>query len=436
MSNLLAVSKGASVGKTPQRTTVVDHKMNNVLQWSKGVSAAPKSCDVGTTTAIDIKFNSRDFEQEVSHYLVYDIKNASATEAVTFKNGALNHWEELVLIINDSTQKIEIDSHAQVREIVADYYLEKYGLDIWEGTSFVRNEFNTYAGLTVPTSSTVKFYYDLSPFIDFAKTTVRGQIRNMRIELKATSEPANASKAGKLFVSSTTSPAYTASNITFQNINYVRQFAIVQNPALLVGFLSQDAPVKKVHWKVTERVMYSGSWLASNNDTANFKLSDVRKCNNIQHISLAVRPIPSAYNDAECCKEYSGYHWIGWKWRELDTSEERELDMTEPRFLREHEFQQYHNEYGRFKQLPLEIFTDSGNLFSKYYLNLTRLNFDYLQLNSDHEVVRNTSSINQDYDITVNANGDVGANCELVVRIVQAEVYEFDKKSGQVYRSA
>ena len=434
MSSLLVASKGSNLAKTPQRTTIVDHKANNVLQWSKGVSAAPKSCDVGTTTAIDVKFNSRDFEQEVSHFLTYDLKNASATEAVTFLNGALNHWEEITIIINDATQKIEIENLAQVREIVADYYLEKYGLDIWEGTSFIRNEFNTFNGITVGTSSTVKFYYDLSPFIEFAKTTIKGQILNMRIELKATAEPANAAKAAKLFKSSTTSAAYTAANITFQNINYVRQFAVVQNPSLLVGFLSQDAPVRKVHWKVTERVMYTGSWLNSNSDSTSFKLSDVRKANNIQFISCAVRPIPSAYNDAESCKQYSGYHWIGWLWRELNTSEERELDMTDSRLLREHEFQQYHNEYGRFKQLPIEVFTDSANLFSKYYLNMTKINFDYLQLNSDHEVVRNTSSISQDYDLTFYANGDVGANCEFVVRMVQAEVYEFDKKSGQMFR--
>ena len=132
----------------------------------------------------------------------------------------------------------------------------------------------------------------------------------MRIELEATPEPSNIREAAKYFISSNTDAAYTASTITYENINYIRQYAIVSNPALLVGFLSADKPVRRIHWKVYEYVKYSGSWRASNGDSYSCKLSDIRKTDRIQHLEVAVRPIATTYNDSEACKEYSGYHWI------------------------------------------------------------------------------------------------------------------------------
>ena len=434
MSALLANAKGAVTAITPQRNLIVNHPLNNTQQWSKGTSAAPKSIQPGTTTVIDVKFNSKNWEQEINHYLTYNVKNASGTSDVTFKNGALNHFHKLKIIPNNSEANIEIENLAAVKSIVADFYLRRYGLDIYEGTSFVRDEWTTFNGITVASGASVKFYYDLAPFLDFAKTTIRGQITGLRIELEATPEPSNVKESGKYFLSSDTNAPFLASNITFENINYVRQYAIVSNPALLVGFLSADKPIRKVHKKVYEYVKYTGSWRASNGDSYSCKLSDIRKSDRIQHLEVSARPVASAYNDTECCKEYSGYNWVGWKWRQLNTSDEYELDMTDKRILKEHEIQQYHNEYGRLKQLPAELFNDAAHAFTKYYLPMTKVSFDVLQEISDHEVVRYTSSNQQDYDLEFFPNGDVGTNVELVFRVVVAEPMEFDKKSGQLFR--
>lgn len=432
MSILLANAKGAQNALTPQRRTIVQHPLTNVQQWSKGVSAAPKSVEPGTTTVIDVKFNSTKFEQENAHYLKYDVKNTSSTVSVTFKNGALNHFSKIKLIPNNSDKAIEIDNLASVKAIVAHYYLNNYGLDIYEGLNFIRNEYNTFNGITVGTSSSTTFYYDLAPFIDFAKTTIKGQISSLRIELEATPEQANVGKSGYLFASSSDAMSYTKDTISFQNINYIRNYSVISNPNLLVGFLSTDKPVKKINWKAFEYVKYTGSWNKSDGDSFSCKLSDIRECHNIQHVEVIWRPTVTAYNSAECCKEYSGHHWIGWKWRQLNTSDEYELDMTDQRMLKNHEIQQYHNEYGRFKQLPPEIFNDASNLMTKYYLPMTRIDFDYLQSMVDHEIVRNISSINQDYDLTFYANGEAGDSGQLVFRIITAEELEFDKKTGQL----
>jgi hypothetical protein len=282
MSVLLANAKGASTAITPQRNLIVSHPLNNIQQWSKGVSAAPKSVEPSTTTVIDVKFNSNKWEQELNQYFEYNVKNASATSAITFKNGALNHFHKIKLTPNNTENPIVIESLAQVRAIVSNFYLKRYGLDIYEGTSFVRNEFTTFNGITVPALSSVKFYYDLAPYLDWSKTTIRGAFSSLRIELEATPEPSNFLTASKYFLSSTTSAVYTNDNITFENINYVRQFAIIQNPNLLVGFLNADKPVRKIHWKVYEYVKYTGSFRASQGDSYNCKLSDIRKAHGIQ----------------------------------------------------------------------------------------------------------------------------------------------------------
>ena len=433
MSALLANAKGVENALTPQRRLIVNHPLTNINQWSKGVSAAPKKIEPGTTTIIDIKFNSTKYEQEIAHYLKYDVNNKSPTVGVTFKNGALNHWSKIKMIPNDSEKAIDVENLASVKANVAHYYLNTYGLDIYEGLNFIRDEYNTYAGITVGPLSTTTFYYDLAPFIDFAKTTFKGQINSLRIELEATPEAANLIKAGHMCASSTDEVAYTSSTILFQNISYIRNYAIIQNPSLLVGFLSSDKPIRKVHWKAYEYVKYHGPWKKSLSNNYSCKLSDIRKCDNIQHLEVCFRPDVTTYNSPECCKEYSGYHWTGYKWRQLNTSDEYELDMTDQRMLKQLEIQQYHNEYGRFKQLPAEMFNDPANLMTKYYLPMTKIYFDYLQSMVDHEIVRNTSSNNQDYDLEFHANGELEEG-ELVFRVVTAEILEFDKKTGRLIK--
>jgi hypothetical protein len=430
MSSLLANAKGAEVSITPQRTLIVNHPLNNVQQWTKGVAANPKTIEPNGTTVIDVKFNSDKWEQEINHFFTYSVKN-TGTPSITFKNGALNHFNKIKITPNSSDVAIEIDSLFAVKSIIANFYLKTYGLDIFEGTSFIRNEHNTFNGITVAGGSSVKFFYDLAPFIDFAKTTIKGQIFTLRFELEATPAPSTIKGQGEICVSSTTDFAYTDSTIQFENINYVRQYAIVQNPNLLVGFLSTDRSVRKVHYKVYQYKMYSGSWKKSLGDTVSFKLSDLRKTDNIQYIEPVAVPIVTATNSAECCKEYSGHHWMGYKWRQLNTSDENELDLTDQRILKEHEIQQYHNQYGKFKQLPSELFTDANHAFTKYYLPMTKINFDYLPEISDHEVIRRTSSIREDYDIQLFPNGELD-NVDINVRVIVAEVLEYDKKSGQL----
>jgi hypothetical protein len=435
MSQLIRTSNEKDVASTEQRQAVIKSKANNILQWSKPVTATTKNIGPGTSTQITVNFNSPYFEQEVGHYVQCIVANAHATATLTLKNGPLNIFDSVTLIPNASNYKIELKKIAQIKEIISEYYLNM-GLNIYEDSSFVRNEFTTFSGIAIGPASEVQVYYPLDPFLSFAGTCVKDEIRQLQIELQCTATPANATVAGRCFLSSTTANLWTEANVQLKNIAYVRNFFMIQNPAQLVKMFAsipKELPLRHVNWRVEEKVLRTGSWNVG--DSWNGKLSDIYKNDLIQHISFVVRPIASNYNDAECCKEYSGYNYIGWKWSTLGRGgDERALDMTDKRFLRDFELRQYRNEFGR-KQLPLEILTDSTNLFTKYFLRMTRINFDYMQVENTHEVIRFTNSNLQDYDITVNANGNAGSNCELVAFTAVAEPFDWNKQNGQLYPS-
>jgi hypothetical protein len=100
--------------------------------------------------------------------------------------------------------------------------------------------------------------------------------------------------------------------------------------------------------------------------------------------------------------------------------------MTDSRLLRDYEMKNYSLEFGR-KQLPIEVWKDT-TLLNRFYLRNTRLTFDWTQVENAHEVVRRTDSVSEDYDITLYANSDdAGTDADVVVFMVIAEEYEFNK---------
>ena len=231
-SSILAQTPQGKAGFTPQGSLVVKSVANSTLQWATPTTAAPASATPGTTTSINLKFNSRYPETEVSQYLVYDVQNTSASDLIC-PRGAEDHFDQITVYPNDTNTGIELVNLAQRRELVADSWLTDYGLDIYEGTSFERDEFDTFNGITVPAGTSKKFYYNLKYIINFAKRQVQGQLRTLKIDLRVTPAPSNAQYAGRISArSSTINPVYTEQNITFKNIGYVRQYVIINNPVL------------------------------------------------------------------------------------------------------------------------------------------------------------------------------------------------------------
>lgn len=130
MSALLRSAKGANTYSTEIREAIVTSNSVSLPQWTKGITASNSSVSPGSTVSFNINFNSPDWEQEIGHYFYYGIKNLHATDSITFKRGPLDHFEQIVITINDSSQTITL-KHPAIREIVSDWFLNE-GLRMYE----------------------------------------------------------------------------------------------------------------------------------------------------------------------------------------------------------------------------------------------------------------------------------------------------------------
>jgi hypothetical protein len=429
----LALRNASAIASTETRQTIVKSMTNTIPQWSTGNSATTKNLSPGQSTIIDLKFNSSDPEIELSHWMVYEKENKHATSSLLCRRGSLNDFSEVFISTNGSSDKqVSIEGKnalSLVRTIISDYFLNM-GLNIYEDTSFIRNEVLTTAGVTIPAASSVVSYYPLDPFISFARTSIQGDISTMRIELRMTAAPQTIAEHGKLGKSSTNVALWNTTNLAFNDLKYVRNYLIVKNNLLFnnsVKFLSgvdPKVPIKHTQWKVGEdRIFYTGNW--DNTVHVNFKLSDLFKSNKIQFLVAYIAPQAATYDDTLAEVEYSGSEWILWKTRELNGGQEKIVDMTDQRRLRDFELKQYRNMYGR-QHLPVELF-EGTNSFAKYFLRRTVLNFDYLQEEAGHEVLRTTSTNQIDYDIDFYGVGSVGQPCEFHVAAIYCDEYDYVK---------
>ena len=430
MSQLIRSAKGTVVTSTLQRTAIMHEPLKSTWQtdapnWVGGTTASPSSISPGGSTSINIKINPRGWEQEEAHYITYDVLNNSAVQTATFKRGPLTHWESISLTISNSRDKIEVLSMDQLIELYSEFALTR-GLSIYEDLFFMRNEFDTFNGITITNGTAQTFFLSLAPIIDFAKTCLRNpddtkSIQDIKIDLKAHTAPSNAKEAALICLSSAVTAAYTKDNITFSNIRFIRQYTTINDSRLIVWALLSDVPIRHTHFKVEAKTVRTGTWNLG--DSVNFKLSDILKRNMIQYIVPVCKKNASAYNDADSQKEFSGYNYFGYKHRQL-FGDKLVVDMTDARLLRAREFQKYYNEFGR-KQLPSAIWKNSDD-FNKFYLRMGRINFDNVIIENAHELVRETDSVNEDYDITLYANANVGSDCDVVVIMVYCEEFQFN----------
>lgn len=426
-SALLRSAKNSVTYSNEQRMAIVKNSANSLAQWTTGITASSSSVAPGSTVTLDVKYNSPDWEQEIAHYFNYSIQNSSATDSITFRQGPLYHFEQIVITINDSRDTITLNIPA-IKELVADYLLNT-GLKIYENRYFSWEEFDTFNGITIGPNSSRTFWYPLDMLLSFAQTCVQDEIKRIKFDLTVLSEQSNGVKGAKYCTSSSTANLWTQANIKMNNLSYIRHFALVRNPALyvkLIASLPQGMGLRHLNWKVVEKVVYSGSWLTG--ASWNGKMSDIGRYNKIQFQSFYVRPVATGFNDANACKEYSGPNYLGWKIRQLNTGgNEKILDLSDPRKQKNYALAQYQNSYGE-QQLPLSVWNNSGDLLTQYMLHMTRIDYDYLVESNVHEVERLTSSANSnglDFDITINALADVGANCELVCNTIISETYAY-----------
>lgn len=424
MSQLLRTAKNTPVYSTLQRTAIMHEPFKSTMQVEDGTTASPSSISPGGSTSIMIKINPRGYEEEREHFVVYDVANNSASQTVTFKRGPLTHWSEIHLTVQNSRDKVEVLSVDQLIELYSEYALNR-GLNVYEDLFFVRNEFDTFNGITVTNGTPQTFYLSLAPILDFGRTVLRdptnkNSILDIKIDLKANPAPSNAKEHCLIAQSSTTSAAYTKDNITYQNIRFVRHYAVINDPRLIVSSLLSDVKIRQEHFKTETKTVRTGTtWNIG--DSVNFKLSDILKRSGIQYIVPVVRKNASAYNDADAQKEFSGFNYI-YKYRQL-FGDKLTVDYTNIRLREKQEIAKYYSDFGR-KQLPAEVWKNTNDL-NKFWLRMGRINFDNMIVENAHEIVHETDSTNEDYDITLYANANTGSDCDVVVVMVYCEEFEF-----------
>lgn len=433
MTTLLRTAKNAITYSTELREAIVKNPLNSLPQWTQGITASNSNVKPGATVSFNINYNSPDWEQEYRHYFYYGITNASTTDTITFKRGPIDHFEQIVITINDSSQTITLKNPA-IREITSDWFLNE-GLKMYQGRYFCFEEFSTFNGVSIAPNTTHYFYFPLDYLLSFAGTCIKGEIRNIKFDLTVLSEQSNAQNANKFCYSSSALNLWTQANISLVNLTYLRNFVLIYNPSLyvkLIGSLPSNVPLEHFTLNVPqEKVLYTGTWMTGQNFV--IKASDIWKGNRIQNFSFYVRTLATGFNDATACLEYSGPNYLGWKVRQLNLGgNEKTLDLTDPRRQKNYAIKQYSLKYGR-QQAPQAIWDTPSEQMTKYLIRMTHIDFDWLQEEQMHEVERMTDTNNSDWEITIVALGDVGANCQLVCCPVVSETYNYAKVQDSNY---
>jgi hypothetical protein len=185
-------------------------------------------------------------------------------------------------------------------------------------------------------------------------------------------------------------------------------------------------PIRQEHFKCESvTVRTAQSWNLSSGDSVNFKLSDILKRSGIQYIVPVIRVNPAGYNDTNSQKEFSGFHYLTYKYREL-FGDKHVTDFTDARLLQKKEMDYYYNQFGR-KQLNSNIWKNTDDL-NKFWLRTGRISFDgSTAVENAHELIYETDSTLEDYDITLysNTNAFSGSLCDVVVIMVYYEEFEF-----------
>lgn len=426
---LLANKKGASTLRTMRHEALlpvrgVSHRMEYTHSSFDQSLVKPNG-----KTQVNIKFNSKEIELERQQLIKFTMNTSDGTNHATMYKDAYSLIEEISVQYNNSTEKLEYKTNNHI--IAArSIHIKEYGDEIMEHLAHTAVNFNSLAGVQVTNAASKNFYLDLFDLFPHNRDQIhRGMFDEMTITIKFAAAASNAENTAPICVSNTTSNPYTASTITFTNIEFIRVFDIVQDVSTYIR-----PPLETVRYvvpKFVTKTYGSVSWNTAGTDQKVFKLSDVAKEQNVVGIMAYVREVGAspAYNDANAGKMYSGHNYITWSLRQL-TGDKKTLsfltDTTEwQRRLRAYEIETQYNEYGR--KLPIAVHADSDNL-NKYYLVQTWIPFQNIQIEDNtYDILSGVSSLVDDWEITLQCAGAVDAVSDLVVEIVYNDIYAFDK---------
>lgn len=381
----------------------------------------------GQKTEVTQKLSSqRDIELDREWYIRFNMDTTDGTNLATLVSDCYTLIDQLTIEINNSKDKFVYDKLQDFRQ-ARSMTLKRHGKDIYEYMAESQVNFNSLAGVQVTTGS-VNFYYRIFDiFPQLRDQVINGLVNDVKITIRFTPEGTNAPSTGVICQSSTTSNPYSSASIVFSDVAFVRVFEIVKDPSTFIRPSLKDVIMPQYCYEAGKP--FEGiSWTNVGTDAQTFKLSDVAKRANIQAVNAYVRKVISAYNDASCGMQYSGVNYIKWRLRELD-GDRKELSFLadtndSTRRLRAFEIERQRRQYG--VPLPLAVHADSDNL-NKYYLNMTEIPFNNMEItNGTEDFFTSLDSSKNDYEITLQCSGSVGASCDLIVMVQYVKFFKWD----------
>lgn len=380
---------------------------------------------------IELKFNTLlNLEEEVFSAIRWQVNTTDGTNHPTFMMDSLSQIDLIEFEINNSREKLKWEGREQISILFANWIKEHCNPDISieQFLASWRNEFNTYTGKEVDDSANVHFYLPMAPFIPFLQGVIlNGLLSNLKIQIRFTPVPTDVDTATTICKSNTTSNAYNAS-VTFNDISYVRQYRLVGDKR--TAAVAPDLKQLTVLVPQYEQKVYTQAWNTVGGNRLSFKVSEIAKRKYVQSVHVWVRKVETAYNSATSQMKYSGHNYIAWKIEQLFGNREV-LDLTSAqpdhdRRLRAYEIEQHRRRYSH--DLPISVYTESDNLGKTYLGDLTVIYFDHVKIEKDHnEVVTNVNPDIDDYQITLECNGSVGASCEVNVMVEYYDMYNLNE---------
>ena len=395
----------------------------------------------GQSTNVNIKFNSTEYENEKDWFVYFQMDTVNSTDHITLLNDCYSLISNVELEINDGSERLKYDESFKIqiqRSIDIKENMEDKSISEYRAKS-MDYDWNGLTGVQVTDANSIPFYFNLlSIFPYFRNHSMKDFINNMMLKITFAASPTSFTDGVLIGKSNTTSNPYTVANISFSNIKFMRVFDIIKDPSVVRLYL----PSEKKQFlqsilipfpKYTEYVYNNISWNTPQTDGVNFGLQDKIKEVNIQSLIVWVRDIGTAYNDANALKKFSGYNYIKWSLSEQDGTR-KSLDFTKnntdysstelTRLLRNYEIEFQKNQYG--KSLPLSVYTFSDDM-NKYLLTCTEIPFNNIKITDQaYDVISRLNSNQKYYNVNLECNGAISANCDLIIVAKSYEMYKFN----------
>jgi hypothetical protein len=389
----------------------------------------PSNNKPGNVLKCSVSLTSDDVDVESDHFISWDINTTDATNYPIFYNDALSQVQSLTYQFNDTTVKIPFADNNAIFNAYHEYYCEllKEGKSVTLAyNKFMSNLTSFSSGVTVTSASGKHFYLWLNPFINFKNLIANSAVNHVDITLQFTAAPTDANNALRICKSSTTSAAYKANAITFDNVHYGRTFTRIRDKALIPRNNFNDGASVIVVQRVDETVVQGISWNTAGTDRFTKKLSELSK-DNVQSLkAFVVKAGTLAYNDASAGIKYSGPNYITWSRKEL-FGDKLMLDFTANVPQNQWKLKNYMNEIHqmRYGVDPPEFITDyTASPHVPYFDILTRIPFDHVKIAEQHsELVTYIDPKITDYDITLECAGAVGTECDVHIWAIVYEYY-------------